>query len=188
MNTSQQSLSNSIEQLLQQFIDTVQATKGALPEVEQDSEWISPCEQGQINAEGIIAWQPVAVDDELGFENVEKAIGYTIHNDIKTFFTSFYSDVIPAKCEHGELELLFTWNKDDFERLQQNIIGHLLMKQRLKQEPTLFFAVTDEDDINLVIKNDSGEVWVEPVGCEPKTLIAASLQEFIGTLSINYSD
>lgn len=187
MNTAQQSLSKSIEQLLQQFINTVEQKSGGLPLVEQDQQWLSPCECGDVNADGLIAWQPCAIDDELGFANVEKAIGFTIHDDIKVFFTSFYSDVIPAKCEHGELELLLAWNKDDFERLQQNIIGHILMKQRLKQEPTLFFAVTDEDDMNLVIKNDTGEVWVEPVGCEPKTLVAKNLQEFLSTLSINYS-
>ncbi len=49
----------------------------------------------------------------------------------------------------------------DFERLQQNLIGHILMKQKLKQAITLFFAVTDEDDIILSVNNNTGEVWAE---------------------------
>lgn len=184
MNTSAQSLVTSIDTLTEAFIAKTKQTTGKLPVVEQDTDWPSPCEIGEVDSEGLIQWQPCKITDELGFENVEQAIGYSLHEDINTFFCHCYAEPIPASCDVGDLELLFAWSKDDFERLQQNIIGHLLMKKRLKQEPTIFFAITDEDDINLVIKNDTGEVWVEPVGCEPKTFIANNLAEFLGTLTI----
>ncbi len=186
MNSAEQSIASRIDNLMQNFLITVKQTTAKLPMIEHDDDWPSPCEQGAIDGDGFISWQPIKISDEVGFANVEEAIGYGIHDDIKQLFSRYYSEAIPAQCDAGTLELLFAWNKADFDRLQQTIIGHLLMKKRLKQAPTIFFAVTDEDDINLVIKNDNGEVWVEPIGCEPKTYIAANLAEFLASLTINY--
>ena len=185
MNTSAQSLVTSIDTLTDTFIEQTKLATGKLPVVEQDADWPSPCEVGDVDDNGFIQWQPCKISEELGFENVEEAIGYGLHEDIKQFFCHCYAEPISASCSEGGLELLFAWSKADFDRLQQNIIGHLLMKKRLKQEPTIFFAITDEDDINLVIKNDTGEVWIEPIGCEPKTLIANNLAEFLSTLTTN---
>ena len=56
------------------------------------------------------------------------------------------------------------------------------MKKRLKQEPTLFFALTDEDDFVLSVLNSTGEVVLEQVGRPPKKVISPSLPEFIATL------
>ena len=77
------------------------------------------------------------------------------------------------------MQYLQAWSKADFERLQQNLIGHLMMKARLKQSPTLFFAVTDEEDLNIVIDNIKGNVALEYVGKEPHKVLATSLAEFI---------
>lgn len=185
MNTTAQSIDLAISQLTDKYKQHCIKQTGKLPSVEQDDSWPSPCETGAIDADGFIEWQPVNIDEPLDFKNVEQALGFTIHQDVHSYFSQIYSEAIPANCSEGNLELLFAWNKDDYERLQQNIIGHVLMKQKLKQEVTIFFAVTDEDDINLVIKNNNGEVWVEPVGCEPTKLIASSLTEFINSLSFN---
>ena len=85
-------------------------------------------------------------------------------------------------CEEGNLCLLFPWSEKDFNRLQENIIGHILMKQKLKQELTIFFAITDEDDHVITLKNNSGEVWVEKVGCEPHKKLANSISDFLSDL------
>ena len=74
-------------------------------------------------------------------------------------------------------------NSEDFERLQQNLIGHLLMKQRLRQAPTLFFGLTDEEDFILTVVNESGEVALEQVGREPANILAPSLAVFIEQLT-----
>jgi len=58
-----------------------------------------------------------------------------------------------------------------------------LMKKRLKQAPTLFFALTDEDDFVLSVLNETGEVVLEQVGRPPKEIISPSLGDFIATLS-----
>ncbi|KGJ92967.1 SecY-interacting protein [Colwellia psychrerythraea] len=160
---------------------------GHLPIVERDEEWLSPCEQGSHDEEHNY-WQGCAINNDnlpentekaLSFTNVESALNIELHPDIKVYFTTLFSGDIEAKCDEGKLSLLFAWNRGDFERLQENIIGHILMKQRLKQDETIFFAVTDEEDMIISLDNNNGQVWVERVGCKPHKKISDSLVEFI---------
>jgi len=164
---------------------------GHLPIIERDELWISPCELGaHDNSHNY--WQPITMgmgqgsdeaDEVLSFDNVESALNLKLHQDIKTYFTTIFSGDIEAKSIDGQLSLLFAWNREDFDRLQENIIGHILMKQRLKQYETVFFAVTDEEDMIISIDNSNGEVWVERVGCKPHKKLSDSLENFISQLS-----
>lgn len=181
MKTTEQQISKTLTSFAKSFIDLCQQEKGQLPQAEFEPEWISPCQVGEV-ADEHIHWQPVIIEDKLDFENVESALELTIHPEYAEYATSMYSESIPAKCEHGLLELLFPWNQDDFSRLQENLIGHVLMKRKLKQDVTLFFAVTDEEDVILVVHNDTGEVWAERVGCQPHKKLADNLNEFILSL------
>ncbi len=196
MTSSNQAKTNLIDILRQfskQYVNQYQEEHSHLPKIEQDDEWLSPCEfsheTGVIEhtslSTGEVFWQPVNVEkeQELNFDNVESALELTLHPDIKTYFTTLYSESLDASCEEGNLSLLFAWNKDDFQRLQENLIGHILMKQRLKQSETVFFAVTDEEDMIISIDNDTGSVWVERVGCEPHKQLAKSLTQFISKLT-----
>ncbi|NVK24418.1 MAG: SecY-interacting protein [Gammaproteobacteria bacterium] len=169
---------NQISQVWQQFVDKwlELAKQNGFPEITADENWPSPCEFQQQEK---TFWQPVKQDETLGFENVEHAIGYKLNDEFKTFFTLYYADNFDAKHSDGELQYLQAWSKPDFERLQQNLIGHLMMKGRLKQTPTLFFAVTDEEDLNIVVDNLTGKVALEYVGKEPHQTLANSLSAFI---------
>jgi len=191
--TSSNQTNEHLVQVLQQFSDRYisdyQQAHSCLPTVEQDAEWSSPCEQSTTEQsslpQGEVYWQPVAINksEELSFDNVESALELTLHEDIKTYFTLFYSESLDAQCDEGKLSLLFAWNKNDFQRLQENLIGHILMKQRLKQKETIFFAVTDEEDMIISIDNANGSVWVERVGCKPHKQLSDSLTQFIGSLT-----
>lgn len=184
MNTTPQlNIKDVLINLTSTFIEQHQVKYQCLPKVEFESEWPSLCQQGTAE-ENYIYWQPIIADDELTFTNVETALEILIHQDIKDYFTCLYSESIPVECSQGYLELLFAWNNDDFERLQQNIIGHILMKKKLKQDMTIFFAVTDDDDVIVSIDNVTGEVWAEKVGCQPHKKLADSLVEFLSTLVI----
>lgn len=175
-------LTENLIALSENYILAYQEKTGVLPLVEFDDDWRSPCEQERLDDN--VYWKPVKIegDQTLSFDNVEQALNINLHDDIKTYFTTIYSESIDAVCEEGALSLLFAWNEDDFSRLQENIIGHVLMKQKLKQEVTLFFAVTDEEDIIISVLNETGEVWVERVGCKPHKKIANSLNDFIESL------
>lgn len=178
-----QQLMNGVYSLASEYIDNFVEKNQHLPVIEKDADWLSVCEQGE-HDETFNYWQPHHINsNELTFENVESALDIALHPDIKTYFTAIYSDHLTVKCDEGELSLLFAWNNKDFERLQENMIGHILMKQKLKQAVTLFFAITDDEDYILSLHNTTGEVWVERIGCEPHKKVANSLCEFIQQLT-----
>lgn len=191
-NQAKPNLTAILQQLSKQYINQYQQVHSHMPMIEHDDDWLSPCEvpvkddaiDAGVLSKGHVFWQPVNIADAQGlnFENVESALALTLHSDVKTYFTTLYSESMNMTCEEGELSLLFAWNKDDFHRLQENLIGHIMMKQRLKQQETIFFAVTDEDDMIVSIDNDTGAVWVERVGCEPHKKLADSLAMFLRTL------
>jgi len=182
MKLAQSQLSDLITQFAERYVAQCIAQTGKLPIVEHDPDWPSPCEQVQAD-EQPMHWQPKPIEDDVDFSALENAIEITLHNDIKTYFSTIYSNNLPAISEHGNLELLFAWNYADFERLQENIIGHILMKRRLKQKMSVFFAVTDEDDLIISLDNETGSIGVERIGCEAHQVIATSMAEFITLLT-----
>lgn len=176
-------LTQALSDFVERYVNTYQAKYNHLPLIEHEAEWPSPCITGVHQKDALDLWQPTTFNHELSFSNVEHALEVSLHQDIKTFFTSFYSDALDAQCEHGDLTLLLVWNEDDFVRLQENLIGHALMKKKLKQPLTMFIGVTDEEDLILSVDNESGEVWVERVGKEPHKKLSDTLAEFISTLT-----
>lgn len=181
MKIQETELAKSVIHFSEQFVVQFKKQLNHLPLVEKDELWPSECIQGDFD-ENLSKWQPVFASEKLSFSNVEDALGLALHESIKSYYSIIYSENIPAKCDEGHLQLLFAWSKEDFARLQENIIGHVLMKQKLKQPVTVFFAVTDDDDIMLSVNNESGEVWAERVGRVPHKKIADSLSDFISTL------
>jgi len=186
MTSTNNKLAEIITEFSQRYVSAFTAHYNHLPVTEYDEQWPSPCQHSERD-EQTIYWQPVNIKQQdealLSFNNVEKALEIEIHPDIKTYFTTLYSENMAATCSEGDLSLLFAWSKDDFIRLQENFIGHILMKQKLKQSLTLFFAVTDEEDMILSVDNDTGAVWVERVGCNPHKKLSDSLVEFISQLA-----
>jgi len=182
MTSTNKKLSESLQAFAQDYITEYKNSYQTLPLTLLDKNDPSPCEQQIIisaDTEDKVHWQPQIINDDISFTDVESALELTFHPDIKTYFSTLYSESMSATCDDGALSLLFAWNLDDFKRLQENLIGHVLMKQKLKQNITLFFGITDEEDMILSLMNDTGEIWVERVGCEPVKKIADSLADFI---------
>lgn len=158
--------------------------KNTVLTIEQDTEWPSPCELGQPDANGLIRWQPVLRDTPASFANVEHAMDISLHPDLVAFYTRYYADALDVVCGGEPCQLLQAWNDDDFERLQQNIIGHLLMKKRLKQTPTVFIGAA-EDDRMITLNNQTGEIAWELPGKEAHQRIATDLASFLSSLAKN---
>ncbi|MDP5189448.1 SecY-interacting protein [Rheinheimera baltica] len=138
----------------------------------------SPCQQGDI-VDNQVPWQPVLQQPLADFSNVEQALELTLHEDIKAFYSLYYGAGLAAEHKRGKLALLMVWTSEDVKRLQENIIGHILMKRRLKQRETVFFATTEDDDILLSVLNSTGEVFLEHVGQEVTEKLADDLATFI---------
>lgn len=142
----------------------------------------SPCQLGDI-VHNEVEWQPLLQQPQADFSNVEQALELTLHQDLKQFYQLYFGAGLPALHSRGKLMLLMVWNQDDIKRLQENIIGHILMKRRLKQRETVFFATTEDDDIMLSVLNSTGEVYLEYVGREVNEKLADNLPQFLAQLS-----
>ncbi len=178
---------NTIPNTVQALADLF-AQHDHFPTVEHDSQWPSECEITETLRNGQIQWQPIKRQTPGDFTNVEHALDIDLHPDINHLFGSYYSGEVDFTFDHngnsGPVTLLQVWNDEDFANLQQNMIGHIMMKRQLKQPVTLFFALTDEEDKIISLLNDSGEVWLESVGQQPHLKLADSVAEFLSLLKI----
>lgn len=73
-------------------------------------------------------------------------------------------------------------SEDDFRRVQENLIGHLVTQKRLKLPPTLFIATLEEELEVISVCNLSGEVCKETLGTRKRTHLASNLAEFLNQL------
>jgi SecY interacting protein Syd len=91
---------------------------------------------------------------------------------------------LSASADDGPVNLIQLWNPEDFERLIENLIGHSMAKQRLKQPFTVFIATTEpESQLFISIDNGTGNILLEEPGRPPLRTIADSLAEFLHNLT-----
>ena len=66
--------------------------------------------------------------------------------------------------------------------MQENLIGHLVMKRRLKETPTLFIATTESDTEIVSVCNLSGEVVIEQPGVKKREVLSSGIETFLISL------
>lgn len=152
--------------------------QGSIPTTEYVDEWQSPCYQGAPEGEHI-AWQAVEQVPSTEFNNVEKALELKLHHSVKDFFSRYWAGDLQVRFREHNLTLLQVQLPEDAERLQQNLIGHVMMKQRLRQPVTLFIGLGAEDDLILSVNNETGSVGLEYVGKEQHEVLASDLVFFL---------
>lgn len=179
---SQDSVQASLARLLARWVDAVRDRTGDLPKLTHDENWPSPCIVDGPDAHGQVSWQPQARTDGADFAGIERALETPLHPDIQTFYGSFYCDSLPMRAQDGALTLLQAWSDRDFERLLENLIGHALGQRRTRAPLSAFIAVTDEEDLNLCVNNEHGNVVLERPGEAPLREIAPSLSVFLDSL------
>jgi len=140
----------------------------------------SPC--AQEDREQQVLWQPQPFSLPPTLAAVERAIGIQLQPEITAFYTTQFAGDMQARFEQNRLTLLQVWSEDDFLRLQENLIGHLVMQRRLKQPPTLFIATTDSEQAIVSLSNLSGEVILEEPGRKSHEVLAQSLEIFLKSL------
>jgi SecY interacting protein Syd len=181
---AQVSCSSALDCFIKKYLKSYQDTLSEFPRYYPLGE-DSICIQGTFNPDidETVFWQPMKRDNLADFSNVEHALNIQLHTDIHAFYGQYFSAPLQFTAPFGDGELLQVWNQDDFENLQQNVIGHLIMKQKLKQPATWFIGVLGEGDEMLTVNNDDGSVWVEIPGEIQRTKLAGSVAEFLGLIS-----
>jgi len=148
-----------------------------------DPEQESPCQVGDVE-NGEVQWTAVAQQPLLDFTALEQALNLEFPLELKEYYGGFFGGGLSVRHARGGVELLMAWHLDDFVRLQQNIVAHVLMKRRLKQRETVFIAATDDDDFLISVLLESGEVYLEQVGQEVKECLAPDLATFLQQLDV----
>lgn len=129
-----------------------------------------------------VFWLPEPFRPAQDLSAVERAMDITLRPEAHQFYATQFAGDMEAR--HGELAmtLLQTWSADDFERVQQNLIGHLVTQRRLRLSPTVFIATLESDLEVVSLCNLTGEVVLEKLGAPSRTTLAPNLQEFLSSL------
>ena len=173
-------VNQALDDFMMRFSSFAQA-HSKVTSIEFDADWPSKCYQLTDSDQPVspTSWKPILRTEMSDFAELSSALELELHPDVAAFYSRYWSDNIFAEHPSGRLQILQAWNGDDFDRLQQNIVGHILMKRRLRQPETIFIALTDEDDFILTVDNQTGAVMLEQVGLKPKEQISPNLARFL---------
>lgn len=140
----------------------------------------SPCIQATLDDR--VLWQPQPFTLPASLAAVERALDIELLPAITAFYTSQFAGDMTARFQQQSITLLQVWSEEDFTRLQENLIGHLVMKRRLKQSPTLFIATTDSEQDVISLCNLTGEVILEHPGSKKREILSPEIQMFLNEL------
>ena len=179
------SCSTALESFIDVYCQRYQQQLGENPRYYAEGE-NSPCiiNSSELNSETPIEWQMIKREQNANFDNVENALNIKLWPEINDCFGRFFAAPLLFDAEFGQGELTQVWNESDFEHLQKNIIGHLMMKQKLKQPLTWFIGLLDDDEKMLTVNNDDGSVWTEIPGEPQGEKLADSLTAFFESLKV----
>lgn len=171
-------IAQALAVLTSEFVDKWQQAYHSLPLANEMEGLPSPCVQLTSDQHNI-EWLPQERDDVADFSALERGIELLIHPDIKAFYGSQYSADLTASWQGKPFTLLQVWSDEDFIRLQENILGHLVTQRRLKLKPTVFIGTTDAELDVISICNISGEVILERLGTNKRDVLCSNVEQFL---------
>lgn len=182
MTTTNQAATDALDKLMERYQRYYQDQQ--LPLVApQVPDWDCPIVVEAHNDDEII-WQPVRQQQPQAFHDLENALEQPFHADFAVYYQRWFAADLRVTWQQHPLILLQVMGPDDAEQLQVNMAGHVLMKRRLKQPPTLFLGLADEaDDLLVTMDNSSGAIGLEWVGKPQHEQLADNLADFLDGVS-----
>ncbi|MDK1355185.1 SecY-interacting protein [Cronobacter sakazakii] len=178
-------MQNEVQQALAAFsaryCEAWRQQRGSLPVSEEYIGISSPCIVS--THPDAVEWEPQPFTPEDSLGAVEKALDIVIQPDVHAFYASQYAGDMAARYDDVALTLLQAWSQDDFRRVQENLIGHLVTQKRLKLSPTIFIATLDSELDVISLCNLTGEVVQETLGARKRRVLAPSLSTFLSQLT-----
>ncbi|WP_437612500.1 SecY-interacting protein [Erwinia sp. V71] len=172
--------SQALQDFTASYCDNWQQVRGSWPVSEQLHGIASPCVVS--SEESVVYWQPQPFSLAKNLDAVERALDLRIQPAVTAFYTTQFAGDMAAQIGGCRLSLVQVWSEEDFVRIQENLIGHLVMKRRLKHSPTLFIATTESELDVISVCNLSGEVILEQLGTQKRETLAPSLAEFLKSI------
>ncbi|MBD8162537.1 SecY-interacting protein [Erwinia persicina] len=169
--------SQALRDFSQRYCDLWQQHHGHAPASADLHGIPSPCIVATHEDE--VWWQPQPFTLAKNLEAVERALDLRLQPSVAGFYTAQFSGDMKGTFSGQRMSLVQVWSEDDFVRVQENLIGHLVMKRRLKHAPTLFIATTESELEVVSVCNISGEVVIEQLGTTKRQVIAPSVQNFL---------
>jgi len=159
---------------------TYQQQCGRLVTCPADESRSSPC-CGY--SETPLQWAPVMRDPVGHLNNIAEALECSFHPAIHAYYGAAFSGPMTFSFKGLKVSLVQPWNEDDFVRLQENLVAHVLMLKKLKLPITFFLATVPDEQQVISLDNESGQVILEQLGRQQRWVLAEDLPTFLRRLS-----
>jgi SecY interacting protein Syd len=157
-----------------------QQQRGILVCCSDDEMRPSPCRYDPHNS---ALWKYSARPQAADLHNIAAALACNFHPAIHAYYGYGFAGQISASFKGLAVTLVQPWNDEDFERLQENMVAHVMMLQRLKLPITLFLATVPNELQVISLDNETGAVVLEQLGQPKRWVLADSLPAFLQRLS-----
>lgn len=164
---------------LHQRYQAAYAAASQQPMTDYIDEWSAPCYAGDVRY-GLVPWQAVLQQPTTDFSGVEQGLECTLDTQLKAFYQGYFAADLYLSFDNQPIVLSQVMCVEDVERLQRNLIAHVLMKRRLGQPVTLFLGTSDvSEDLIISVDNATGEVGLEYVGKPQHAVLTHNVAEFL---------
>jgi len=171
----------ALEALLTRYVNLYSEDPKGLPFVEFEAPWQSDCVIESDSKPGSYYWKPSKRDTHLIFSDIEQALEFSFHEDIKIFFGSFWSNGICVERDDINFSLIQVWNDEDEKQLSENMLGHVFAKLKAKLPVTYFIGCTYGDEI-ICLDHNSGQIVLEKPGRASHKVLSENLEKFLISL------